>query len=862
MKNHLSRSAAIAALATSTFLSPEATASMSSAIDHGIEPNDYRDARRTWSQVKERISCRIRGEVFPNERRSFNADDFYLEQDTEVIVTYIYDGARARNTLGWYDARTPNEKRVIWRDASAGRTAPLEQGSKASLGVLPMGTELRFFLTVDGARSGELDLYQDASLNPSDANQVAARLFDANENAPFILGFEDRPNGGDQDFNDVIIEIELRPVEGPELYRVNAATGSAALVKQLGVSGDFTSVFSDPLSGELMLMNEAGNRLVQINPFTTATTSYLKTGLNGRKIERIAYAQGQETLYAYDRSQNEIIEMSLDNLYIGTLLELSRDKTLGDLIFDAVENRILYTTTDSLGINRLHEIANLSDTSSSSTIGTLSLNISGLAWSPENDLLAKDRDSTNIYQIDPYTGESILHGDTQQNVLWSDLTSTFQYVQGDDKAPMQLYSSGAEVITQHDNVVPGLDGIHSNRRGNGLASELIRQDMSGAEFEQFHELFYVPETATTLDFKVLKDYGSFKYHFGLFDYSVVDGLEPGSLEWRVTAAQNAISIFDDREVNPGDRLTIDAEAHGLRGKVICFFIVPNNRIDVFLRNPWRYTPKGNGTNTKRQPLFSLSAANPGQLDQSMAFSNGDATIFSFEDLTRYEGGTEPGWRSDNSFDDLTFSVTPSLQAVGTPNEIFMLKPAADDVRNRQTTADVNVDWDLVISELENLEPVDLNENTLLADSYVTITYLFGDVNSETKIGFADPDRIHERMTVFANAGAAALEADERGIGRSIGLGFRPAGAKLRFYAKSENGIHYTDPSFNSEDLVQHSAGRIPGTDIIVISLRDPDSGQDHYLVVSFELWDLQYSGDVRILEQNGDGTPDRGRNCY
>ncbi len=861
MKN-LARTTALAALATSTLISPEATASMASAIDHGIEPNDYRQARRTWAQVKQRIVCRFKDYKLPNERRNFNASDFFLEQDTEVIVTYIYDGARARNTLGWYDARTPDEKRVIWRDASAGRTAPLEQGSKASLGVLPMGTELRFFLTVDGARSGELDIYQDQNLNPNATNQVAARLWEDSENAPLILGFEDRPNGGDEDFNDVIIEIELRPVEGPELYRVNAATGSAALVKKLGVSGDFTSVFSDPLSGELMLMNEAGSRLVKINPFTTATSSYLKTDLNGRKIERIAYAQGQETLYAYDRSQNEIIEMSLDNNYTGTLHQIDPSQTLGDIIFDANTSCILYTTTDTTGNNHLHKISDLDGTPLHSVVGSLNLNLSGLAWSPENHLLGKDRNSTNIYHIDPDTAETTFLGDTDQDAYWSDLTSTFQQIEGEDSAPMQLYASGAEVITQHDDVVPGLDGIHSNRRGNGLASELIRQEMSGAEFEQFHELFYVPETATTLDFKVLKDYGSFKYHFGLFDYSVVDGLEPGSLEWRVTAAENAISVFDDREVNPGARLTLDAEELGLRGKVICFFIVPNNRIDVFLRNPWRYTPKGNGTNTKRQPLFSLSAANPGQLDQSMAFSNGDSTIFSFEDLTRYEGGTEPGWRSDNSFDDLTFSVTPSLQAVGTPNEMFMLKPAADSVRNRQTTAEVKVDWDLVISELENLEAVDLNQNTLLHDSYVTITYLFGDHNSETKIGFADPDRIHERMTVFANAGVAALEADERGIGRSIGLGFRPAGAKLRFYASGENGVNYTDPSLNSEELVQHSAGRIPGTDIIVITLRDPDSGEDHFVVVSFELWDLQYSGDVRILERNGDGVPDRGLNCY
>ncbi len=866
MKTQFSRTAALAALASSSFLSPKATASMESAIAHGIEPNDYRQARSVWALVKERIACRIKGEAFPYERRSFNANDFYLDQDTEVIVTYIYDGAGARNTLGWYDARSPEQKRVIWRDASTGYTAPLEQGSKASLGILPMGTELRFFVTVDGARSGQLDLYQDAQLNPNSTNQVAARLFEGDPAAPFILGFEDRPNGGDQDFNDVIVQIELRPVDGPELYRVNAETGAASFVKKLSLSGDFASVYSDPISGQLMLLNQSGNRLVQVNPFTTQATSQIDTGLNGRHVQRIAYAQGQETLYAYDRTYNEIVELSLDRKYNDTLFELPLEETLGDLIYDANSNRILYTTSGDSDNHTLHALNDLSKNPYSITIGPIGLNVSGLAWSPDNTLVAKHRDSTAIYTIDTQTAAPTYLGNTQQDAHWADLTSTFQQLAGDDLAPIQLYASGAEVITQHDDVIPGQPGIHSNRYGNGLASELLRQKMSGAAYEQFHELFYIPQTATTLDFKVLKDYGSFQYHFGLFDYSVVDGLEPGSLEWRVTAAQNAIPIFDDRLVNPGAKLTLDAEALGLRGKVVCFFIIPNNKIEVFLTNPWRYTPKGDGTNTKRQPLFSLSAANPGQLDQSMAFSNGDSTIFSFEDLTRYEGGTEPGWTSDNSFDDLTFSVTPSLQAVGTPNEIFMLKPANDLVRNRQTTAETHVDWDYVLRSLETLEPVDLNANALLENAYVTVTYLHsdlvGDTQSNTAIGFADPNRAYERITLFPSAADAASQADTQGIGPSIGLGFLPAGATLRFYAQDSTTTSYTDPKLNAGQLTLHTAGRVPGTDTLIVTLQNPITRAEYMVAISFELWDLQYSGDVQVLEHNGDGIPDRGRNCY
>lgn len=839
-------------------------ASMQSAVNHGVEPLDYRKARSVWAQTKQQISCRKHDPLLSQARRSFNADDFYLESDMEVIVTYIYDGARARNVLGWYNADTPEDKRIIWRDASTGRTAPLEQGSKASLGVLPMGTHLRFFLMVDGAREGDLMIYQDAELNPGKTNQVAARLWEGQEGKPFVLGFEDRPNGGDEDFNDVIIQIELRPVEGPSLYRVNSNTGKASLVSQLSVSGAYTSVLSDPVTGELLLMNEAGGRLVQVNPFTTEISSQVATDLSGRKIERIAYSDIRESLYAYDGVTSSIVRFDFDTGVSDTIVDLDEGQVLLDFVYDEANDRILALLSGGVADTEVFAITNLDGQAILTKLTDVDIPFVGIAWDAENRLIAYDPLTGNNYILNPNTGSTELLGDSEVESDWMDLTSVGQNPDEEGAPPSQLYSSGADVVTQHDDVIAGIDGINSNRRGSGLKSVLQQEGMFGSEFEKFHELFYIPLNATELEFEMLKDYGSFKFHFGMFDYSVVDGLVPGSLEWNVTAVENSIGLFDDRITNPGAKVTLDVQELGLAGKVVCFFIVPNNTISVYLRNPWRYSPKGNGNNTKRQPLFTVSAANPGQLDQAMAFGNETNTIFSFEDLTRYNT-TEPGWNSDNSFDDLTFSVTPALEAVGTPVEVFMLEPAEESVRNRQTTAEVLVDWDYVKANLDSLEAVDIETNELLHDAYVTVTYLSGNSEGDDKISFDDPHRPYESVLLFPNSGIAASFAENNDVGPSLGLGYMAAGTQLRFSWADQLKRYYTEGALNSDTAEYHIAGRIPGTDTIIVKIRKSEADEgvfEHILAVTFEAWDLQYSGDVRNVLYDGDGRVSRGTICY
>ena len=171
---------------------------------------DYAYSRRLWADVKEKLHCRKHGTLLEEEKRGFYESDFVLSEDAEVIVTAIYDGGTYRNTLFWYNQNEPEQQTVVWHSYVLGPKAPLKPGSWASLGVLPAGTPLRFGLVVDGARGGESLIYQDAALNPEGREQCAARLFGENHQGPLILAFEDQIDG-DQDFNDVILQIEIIP---------------------------------------------------------------------------------------------------------------------------------------------------------------------------------------------------------------------------------------------------------------------------------------------------------------------------------------------------------------------------------------------------------------------------------------------------------------------------------------------------------------------------------------------------------------------------------------------------------------------------------------------------------------------------
>ncbi len=407
-----------------------------SVATYAVSEDDYRQGRRVWAQVRDQLHCREEGIQLESEKLGFNPEAFHLNEDAEVIVTLIYDGGNNRNTLGWYEASDPETQTTIWHDASTGPNLPLRQGARASLGILPAGTDLRFHLIQDGAQGGTLKLYQDSHLNPASMEHVAGRLFtDIAGDRPLILAFEDWEYGvSDLDYNDVIFQIEFRPI--------------------------------------------------------------------------------------------------------------------------------------ALG------------------------------------------------------------------------------------------------ITQYDNVIPGIAGIQSNRQARGVEQHLRRMGIARADFEHVGQLYQLP--SHPIDVTMIEDRSSMKFDLCVYDHDLIAHLDPSSLEYRKQAARNATSIMDDRLNNIGSVTTFDPALLGLAGKTVGFFIVPNNTRTTFLRNPWRYTPKGEGERTKRQPLFTINRANPGMRDQFLTFTGEGGTVFAIEDHSLFANPNfvEAGDPSDITFDDMIIHFNTPLKAVG------------------------------------------------------------------------------------------------------------------------------------------------------------------------------------------------------
>lgn len=397
----------------------------------GVFESQYDAARDVWHLVKDVLHCQEVNVPLEEEKRGFNEEEFYLVEDSEVIVTVIYDGADYYNTVAFYDAANPGGSwKTIWQSFATGPTAPLIPGSSVSLGVLPAETELRFGLVMNGGRGGIEKIYQDAYLNPAGLDFMASRILQDMEDRPLIVAFEDQLfEGRDNDFNDVILKIDIIPT--------------------------------------------------------------------------------------------------------------------------------------SLG------------------------------------------------------------------------------------------------LAQHDETIAGQSGLQSDDGSRGLSALLDRHQVAAPSFESTAELFDIPSGMTQLTLSLLDDRSPMKFTLGAFDYDLVHHLNPQSEEFRTIAARQAIPIMDNRDVQAGDEVTINPRALGLGGKTIGLILIPNNTIENYLRNPWRYSPTGQGENTKRQPLFSLINANPASQDQMFTFDHPAHTILSFEDTSNIEGLGD--------FDDIQLKLSPSLNPAGFHN---------------------------------------------------------------------------------------------------------------------------------------------------------------------------------------------------
>ncbi|MBN1598288.1 MAG: DUF4114 domain-containing protein, partial [Bacteroidales bacterium] len=155
-----------------------------------------------------------------------------LVKESNVYVTFIYEGAGYRNSLHWYsyDKATPPQNvadiqyHVLFPNISTiDDGGKLEPGYSLPIGKekLPAGTVIGFFLVLNGWSDGTIDYtkptqYTDCLLN-DDGNQQHI-LFKMNAFNYLFVGFEDvnyATYNCDKDFNDALFAVSDN-IEGRE----------------------------------------------------------------------------------------------------------------------------------------------------------------------------------------------------------------------------------------------------------------------------------------------------------------------------------------------------------------------------------------------------------------------------------------------------------------------------------------------------------------------------------------------------------------------------------------------------------------------------------------------------------------------
>ncbi|MDY8134641.1 DUF4114 domain-containing protein [Aquimarina sp. 2201CG5-10] len=157
--------------------------------------------------------------------------DLVLQENAEVWVTFIGEGAGYRNTLGFYtydinnpsaSAPVPEDITIIFPNVSAvGSGGELEVGDKVKIGSFPPDTGIGWVLLAnawsDGCvGTGYWQLHSNPDYNPENDTSLRYHnvLLSDPDNERIILGFEDIRRdyaSCDQDFNDALFYITASP---------------------------------------------------------------------------------------------------------------------------------------------------------------------------------------------------------------------------------------------------------------------------------------------------------------------------------------------------------------------------------------------------------------------------------------------------------------------------------------------------------------------------------------------------------------------------------------------------------------------------------------------------------------------------
>lgn len=194
---------------------------------------------------------------------ALNADDLTLSVDTSLRVYFIGEGAGYRNSFGIYTGdstdKLTGDAALVFFDASKGYSYSgstddryLDVGDFVDAGEFESGTQLNLFLIANGANGGRTVFYSDDTLNPDLIDHFI--LLASPDTSYLLVGNEDLLGGGDEDYNDLVIALEIGaanvtalisqvvPLPGP-VFALLAALG-------FGIFAPIKRRFSQPSRGD------------------------------------------------------------------------------------------------------------------------------------------------------------------------------------------------------------------------------------------------------------------------------------------------------------------------------------------------------------------------------------------------------------------------------------------------------------------------------------------------------------------------------------------------------------------------------------------------------------------------------------
>ena len=136
-------------------------------------------------------------EYVNNTANVWTPQSLKLIEDVNINVYFASEGAGYHNTIGV-------NNNTIFQDANI---PPLQPGDMINIGNYKSGNNLEFFLIANGDQGGNLKYTLDKSNNPDHINHM--NVFQLEENSPYIFVSWEDMMGGDNDFNDVIIALNV-----------------------------------------------------------------------------------------------------------------------------------------------------------------------------------------------------------------------------------------------------------------------------------------------------------------------------------------------------------------------------------------------------------------------------------------------------------------------------------------------------------------------------------------------------------------------------------------------------------------------------------------------------------------------------